>query len=39
MLLLSTLKQCHLDYACCAWYTELSKCFKKEITIMSHQKS
>lgn len=39
MLLFSALKQCHLDYAFCAWYTELSKCFEKEITIMPHQNS
>lgn len=25
--------QCHSDYAFCAWYTGLSKCFKKKLQI------
>lgn len=41
VLLCSALIQCHLDYACCAWCTGLSKCFEKklQITNMSKQNS
>ena len=37
MSLCSALIQCHLDYACSAWYSGLSKCLKKKLQICQNK--
>ena len=37
MSLCSALIQCHLDYACSAWYSGLSKCMKQRLQVCQNK--